>query len=209
MSDCLEMRLLIDRIAESEGTPEEALALGRHLPGCTFCRILLAKAQRLNEMVDELGEPLEVDETFLKDIMDSLPDGPPQETVPSGVSRYRGHLRIVKLLVTMSPLGLLGAGNSLFIGYPGQFNRILDSSTVLPPEGGPGLTGSIRAILEITLAVAGKLGITTGDLTSARPVIAFGSVLSEAWPTVVALAGTGLLALALFRPARKLFLRNC
>ena len=208
MSDCLEMRPLIDRISEGEATPEEALALGRHLPGCTVCRILLAKAHRLNEMVDEIGEPLDVDESFLTNIMDSLPDGPPQETVPPGDRRSRRHLRIVKLLVTMSPLGLLGAGRSMFMGYPGPFSHIMNSGTVLPAEGGPEITDSIREIMGIALVVAGKLGITTGDLTSVKPVFALGTIISAAWPMTLALLGTGLLALALFRPLRKAFIRR-
>ena len=208
MSDCLDMRPLIDRIAEGEATPEEALALGRHLPDCTVCRILLAKARRLNEMVDEIGEPLEVDESFLKDIMDSLPDDPSQGTVPAGGRRSRRHLRIVKLLLTMSPLGLLGAGRSMFMGYPGQFNRIMDSGTLLPPEGSSGINDSIREVLGIALAVTGKLGITAGDLTSVKPVLALGTIVSSAWPIALALLGSGLLALTLFRPLSKAFNRS-
>jgi hypothetical protein len=208
MSECLDMRPLIDRISEGEATPEEALTLGRHLPGCTVCRILLAKARRLNEMVDEIGEPLDVDESFLTDIMDSLPDGPPQETIQAGDRRSRRHLRIVKILVTMSPLGLLGAGRSMFMGYPGSFRRIMDSGTILPPEGGTGITDSIREVLGIALAVAGKLGITAGDLASVKPVLALGTIISAAWPITLALLGTGLLALALFRPLRKALIRS-
>jgi len=198
MSDCTHMRPLIDRVSEGEATPEEALALGRHLPECTICRILLAKAHRLNEMVDGMGDPLDVDESFLQGVMDSLPDGPP---------RARRHLRIVKLLVTMSPLGLLGAGRSMFMGYPGPLSRIMDGGTILPVEGGPGIADSVREILGIAVAVAGKLGISTGDLTSVRPVIALGNFASIAWPLTFALTATTVLALVLYRPARKLFSR--
>ena len=208
MSDCTRMRPLIDRVSEGEATPEEALALGHHLPGCTVCRILLAKAHRLNEMVDGLGDPLEVDESFLQGVMDSLPDGPPQGADQPGVRRRRRHLRIVKLLVTMSPLGLLGAGRSMLIGFPGQFGRIVDTGSFLPAEGGPGIAGSVREILGIVMAVAGKLGISTGDLTSVRPVIALGNFVSAVWPLTLAVTGTCLLALALHRPLRRIFSRR-
>ena len=66
MNECSGKHLLIDRVAEGEATPEEAFDLGQHLPACTPCRIRLAKAHRLNEMVGELGEPVEVDEAFLQ-----------------------------------------------------------------------------------------------------------------------------------------------
>lgn len=207
MSDCTHMRPLIDRISEGEATPEEALALGRHLPACTVCRILLAKAHRLNEMVDGIGDPLEVDESFLQGVMDSLPDGPPQGEDKVGGRRTRRHLRIVKLLVTMSPLGLLGAGRSMVMSYPGQFSRIVDSGTFLPVEGGPGIASSLREILGIVMAVAGKLGISSGDLTSVRPVLALGNFMSVVWPLTLALLITGVLALALYKPLRKFFSR--
>jgi len=159
-------------------------------------------------MVDGIGDPLDVDEVFLQGVMESLPDGPPQGPERAGNLRTRRHLRIVKLLVTMSPLGLLGAGRSMFMGHPGQLSRMLDSITILPVEGRPGLTDSIREILGITMAVAGKLGISTGDLSSVKPVIALGTFVSAAWPLTLALLGTGLVALVLYRPLQKLFIRN-
>ena len=208
MSDCMHMRPLIDRVSEGEATPEEALALGRHLPACTVCRILLAKAQRLNEMVNGIGDPLEVDESFLQGVMDSLPDGPPQDGDKTGAQGRRHHLRIVKLLVTMSPLGLLGAGRSMVMTYPGQFSRIMDGGTILPAEGGPQITHFVREFLGIAAAVAGKLGITGGDLTSVRPVLALGNFISSAWPLTLALTATAGLALVLYRPLRKALSRH-
>ncbi len=203
MSDCRRMRPLIDRVSEGEATPEDALALGRHLPVCTVCRILLAKVRRLNEMVDGIGDPLDVDESFLESVMDSLPDDPPQSAGPAGGRRMRRNLRIVRLLVTMSPLGLLGAGRSMFMGHPGTVSRILDGGSFLPVEGRPGFTDSIHEILGIALAVAGKLGISGGELTSVRPAIALGTVVSAVWPLTLALLGAGLLVLVLYQPLRK------
>jgi hypothetical protein len=208
MSNCTSMRPLIDRVSEGEATPEEALALGRHLPACTVCRILLAKAHRLNEMVDGIGDPLEVDESFLQGVMDSLPDGPPQSADQAGTRRSGRHLRIVKFLVTMSPLGLLGAGRSMVMGYPGAFTRIVDGGTILPAEGAPGITGSVREILGLAFALAGKLGITGGDLTSVRPMVAMGNFVSQAWPLTLALMATAALALVVYRPLRKIFSRH-
>ena len=202
MNDCHRMKPIIDRVSEGEATPEEALALGRHIPGCTVCRILLAKAHRLNEMVDGIGDPLEVDESFLQGVMDSLPEGPPQGADLADRRRAR-HLRIVKLLVTMSPLGLLGAGRSMFLGHPGQFGPIIDAGRILPAEGGPGFAESIRELLGLAMAIAGKLGISTGDLTSVKPVLALGNLVSTAWPVTLALFGTAVLALALYRPLRR------
>ncbi|GEM_PF-6456718 len=205
MNECTDKLPLIDRVAEGEATPEEALELGRHLPGCTTCRIRLAKAHRLNEMVNELGEPVEVDESFLEQVMDSLPDGPPPGAGNgSGTRRSARHLRIVKILLTMSPLGLLSHGSrSLFLGFPGQISRLTGGDLHLPVEGGPDPFGLVREAAGIVLALAGKIGISSGDLVHVKPVFAAGFAAVSFLPVLAILFGACMLGYGIMSIMRR------
>jgi len=200
MNECSGKHLLIDRVAEGEATPEEAFDLGQHLPACTPCRIRLAKAHRLNEMVGELGEPVEVDEAFLQQVMDSLPEGPPPAR-KKGSGRFAPHIGIVKILLTMSPLGLVGAGGrSLLLSSPGNFHRIYSGGSPVPTQGGPDIFGSIQEVTGAIFAIAGKIGITSGDFAPVKPVLAIGAAAVSALPILAilftgAMIGTGLLGI--------------
>ena len=77
---CDDLSGLLARVAEGEATPDEALAVGRHVHDCTACRIRLAKERRLAEMVSDLGDPIEVDTSFLDEVMNQLPAAPPRRT---------------------------------------------------------------------------------------------------------------------------------
>lgn len=78
MKRCDDLRNRLSRVAEGEASPEDALAVGRHVHDCTACRIRLARERRLAEMVSDLGDPIEVDERFLAEVMDQLPSAPPR-----------------------------------------------------------------------------------------------------------------------------------
>ena len=197
MNECAGKHLLIDRVAEGEATPEEALDLGQHLPECTTCRIRLAKAHRLNEMVKGMGEPVDVDESFLQQVMDSLPAGPPPARESVG-GRFAPHLRIVKILLTMSPLGLMGTGGrSLLLSAPQNFGRILSGDSPLPVEGGPQILGSIREVATTIFALAGKIGISSGDLAPVKPVLALGAATVSVLPILAVLFASGMIGYSL------------
>jgi anti-sigma factor RsiW len=89
MKRCKDLQVRLTRVAEGEATPDDALAVGRHVEDCTACRIRLARERRLAEMVSDLGDPIDVDEQFLHDVMDQLPAHAPRRR-----SRTRGGLRL-------------------------------------------------------------------------------------------------------------------
>ncbi len=101
MNDCRELRTILFRIAEGEGSPDEAMRCARHLPDCTACRILLARERRLAEMLeDRLTDPLSVGEDFVESVMAKLPSEPPRPTRP-------GRRRAFKLAGFAAVLGIL------------------------------------------------------------------------------------------------------
>jgi hypothetical protein len=198
MNECNSRHLLIDRVAEGEATPEEAFELGQHLPECTTCRIRLARAHRLNQMVGTLGEPVEVDEAFLQQVMDSLPEGPPPAP-KAGSGRFAPHIRIVKILLTMSPLGLIGTGGrSLLLSGPGHFSRIFSNGSPLPTEGGPDILGSVKEVAGAIFAIAGKIGLTSGDFAPVKPVLAIGAATVSALPILAILLTGTVIGTSLF-----------
>jgi anti-sigma factor RsiW len=86
MKDCDRLLPIMFKVVEGEADPDEALDVGRHVTDCTVCRIRLARQRRIAQMVDEMGEPIEVDESFLSQVMASLPDGPPPR-IDAGAGR--------------------------------------------------------------------------------------------------------------------------
>jgi anti-sigma factor RsiW len=89
MTRCEDLQVRIARVAEGEASPDDALAVGRHVEDCTACRIRLARERRLAEMMSDLGDPIDVDERFLHDVMDQLPAHAPRRR-----PRPRGGLRL-------------------------------------------------------------------------------------------------------------------
>jgi hypothetical protein len=74
--NCEPIRPLLYRIAEGEASPEEAIEVARHIPACTACRILLAREQRLAQLLECDLADLNVDEAFVESVMSTLPDSP-------------------------------------------------------------------------------------------------------------------------------------
>ncbi len=113
MKDCQELRTILFRIAEGEGSPDEAMRCARHLPDCTACRILLARERRLAEMLeDRLTDPLSVGEEFVESVMAKLPSEPPPtprrgQREQREQRRRRGRRRSIKLAGFAAILGLL------------------------------------------------------------------------------------------------------
>jgi len=88
MGVCRQLRPLLDRVVDGEATPDEALVSARHLPQCTACRIRLARARRLAEMLEQgLDDPLQVGEEFVQNVMARLPEHPPRKRRPRGLTR--------------------------------------------------------------------------------------------------------------------------
>ena len=90
MDGCPEFRSLLFRVAEGEVDPEGALRVARHLPTCTTCRIVLAREFRLARVLVSLDDSIPVEETFLDEVMRSLPEEPPGTRAPSRPLARRG-----------------------------------------------------------------------------------------------------------------------
>jgi anti-sigma factor RsiW len=99
---CKPIVPMIYRVSEGEATPDEAMRTARHLSDCTACRILLARERRLAAMLEEeLADPLQVGEDFVRAVMDTLPHGPPPPA-----RRKQRKSRILKLASLAGWIGL-------------------------------------------------------------------------------------------------------
>ena len=91
---CDRIRPLLYRLAEQEADPAEAIEAARHLPRCTACKILLARERRLAVLLERELVDLAVDETFVREVMDTLPTAPPRRAALrrcSGARRRSGN----------------------------------------------------------------------------------------------------------------------
>jgi len=100
VKNCEHFRSLLSRFAEGEAGPAEALGIARHIAACTACKIVLARERRLHEALEELGDPVSVDDEFSRLVMAALPAGPP----PAARNPRRRGLRLAGL-VTLVSLG--------------------------------------------------------------------------------------------------------
>lgn len=108
MSRCASFRPLIQAAVEGDTLPADALRVACHVRDCTACRILLARESRLKRMLDDLDEPIDVDESFFRAVMASLP-----ERAPHPSSRVAPRVRARRGL-KLAGLGLVAAlGGSL------------------------------------------------------------------------------------------------
>lgn len=105
MRRCASYRRAIVASIEGDLAPKDALRLASHLHDCTACRIVSARETRLASMLDDLGDPVEVDESFLQAVMASLPEraSRPVSTTPARARLRRG-LKLAGMagLVTMT-----------------------------------------------------------------------------------------------------------
>lgn len=151
---CRRLRPLLFQTVEGEASPEDALVVGRHVHDCTVCRILLARSRRLAEMVDAMGDPIEVDESFLEGVMDTLPErSVVAEPAPAG-DRRRG----LKLAGIAILAGL--AGSATFVSPVGptiaNVARLLD---------GPRLDLGARVFTGVETLARFLLGLVVGSGT--------------------------------------------
>jgi hypothetical protein len=100
MNGCRRMRALLFRSVEGYLEPSDALRLARHLDRCTRCRIVLARERRLAAVLDDLNDPIDVDESFFESVMASLPDRPAVVTGTDALRRrWRRGLRLAGIMV--------------------------------------------------------------------------------------------------------------
>ena len=194
MSSCSGIRPLLPHVAASELSPHEAISVARHQADCTACKILLAREDRLAEILEQDLEDFPVGEDFVQSVMDNLPQGPPPQRRRR--ERRRG-LRLAGLagalgagsmwVANLTTLGSTGGGR---IGSPaldlesapGTLESIaglvkaalvaLDAVARFPTEFGPALTGGlVMAPLAAAMVMVG-LGACSGFLALAARSLA-------------------------------------
>lgn len=164
MIRCRRALPLIVRSIEGETSPEDALRLARHVEDCTSCRILLARERRLAGMLDAMGDVVAVDESFLAEVMASLPERVAPRSAADRTAR--GWRRGLKLAGTASVV-TLGAGLAARL-LP---SLRLDLSAPLMPRFTPEETGGWIPLFG---AAAQWIRMTAESLAWTGPTGAFG-----------------------------------
>lgn len=151
MARCGSIRPMLHRAIEGEVSPLESLRLGRHLPSCTSCRILLARENRLAEMLDRIEDSLAVDGDFTQRVMAALPAGPPESG--SARSKRRG-LGIVAL----AGIGMLGAAGLSRLSATGSADGPLPGLPRISSEGFQSLNEIFSSMFGFFMLVVARAG---------------------------------------------------
>jgi len=171
---CQRLRAALFRVAEGEASPDEALLAAQHLPTCTGCRILLHREHRLAGLLEELADPLGVDDAFLSHVMGAIPAEPPP--------RRRRLLRAVGGVGVLALLALLWSLRPATGGGP-----VGSLPLALPDlQGGERLAGGLAGLAQFLSSAAAQAG---ASLAPALPSIPRLHLLALA---VVPLLGVGL-----------------
>lgn len=188
MATCDRIRPLLYRIAEHEADPAEAMDAARHLPRCTACKILLARERRLAALLEHELVDLAVDDTLVRNVMDTLPASPPR---PAGQIRVLRGMKLACLAGLALLYGASLASHGLASSEPAWFvapTVALDAAG----ESGAATLGFATLAIRTLVAVVPTLSLlpTPGDLG-----LGVGLALGIALPIV--LSGIGLFGLAL------------
>jgi hypothetical protein len=101
---CESISGALGRVVDGEASPAESFRVARHLPGCTGCRILLARERRLAAALDGLVGPDANDPDLLERVMASLGKRPVPKPVTPGKRLARRGLRLAALLTAIPAL---------------------------------------------------------------------------------------------------------
>lgn len=193
MSRCRRTQPLIARSLEGDLAPAEALRLARHLEACTACRIVSARQARLARMLDDLHDPVDVDETFFATVMASLPDRPALPSVEvASRSRWRRGLK----LASFAFLTTLGFGIASRIAPSVRLDLAAPSMPRFSPEetgGWLSFFGSAAQWIRVTAQSLAWTGPTEALGPRMLGVLSLEAALLGA---AVLLAVSGALALA-------------
>jgi anti-sigma factor RsiW len=195
MSACDDLRPAMSRVATGEADPSDSLDVARHLPGCTTCRILLAKERRLARILEhELEDAIGVDEEFLQGVMARLPDGPPPP-------RRRRSRRGLKIATAVGGWVLLGTAAAQWLAAIGA-QRVPELSPRLDLPASGDLLEGLRTVAALASSVLSAIGAgmeAVPALLTRTPAVALGLVLPLGVLTVV----TALVAVAALGKARR------
>lgn len=127
MTDCRSLRATLVRVAEGDARPDEALAIARHLPDCTACRILLAREVRLEAALESLEDPVSVDDGFLGAVMSALPVAPPKRRRKrTRLTLVGGGSAIVLAVLAVAASSVRWPADPRAIGFPSLDSLPLD-----------------------------------------------------------------------------------
>lgn len=155
MGSCERLRPELSRVADAEASPEEAMAVARHVSDCTACRIQLARERRLGSMLEQgLEDPLQVGEDFVQSVMDALPQGPP----PVPRRRKRRYLKLAGL----------GAWIALAPALLPRSLPLEGMTSSMPAFGSPDLGGGER-LLSALIGLARSLPVALDSASSFLP----------------------------------------
>lgn len=195
MNECDVLHPQLSRLAEGEAAPDEAMRVARHVSDCTACRIHLARERWLAAMLDEgLEDPVHVGESFVRAVMDNLPQGP-----PPAPRRRRHDLKLAGLagLIALGPALIprwsLAAGWRFELpglGHPdlGAAERLFSAFA--------GLARTIPLVLDAVSGALPPLHVATGFAGLAAVATLAAAAVFGCAATVAAAATTGGLQLA-------------
>jgi predicted anti-sigma-YlaC factor YlaD len=191
MSTCERFRRSLYRVTEGEASPLESLRVARHAPDCTACRILLAREERLHDMLDQLDDPVSLDEGFLSEVMAAIADRP--KPVRRAARRWPV---AVKLALLAGVVLAAGAVVSRFV--PFGFTTAGSPSLVpsLDPEGSSGALGAAAGLVHLVLVALDRLGSTVPPSLAAASLPSVVSLAAVLPAALLALTLAGAIALA-------------
>lgn len=159
MKRCDPIRPLLYRVAEGEVAPDEAMRVARHVPGCTACRILLAREQRLAQLLESDLEDLNVDEAFVESVMATLPDKPSR-------TKARRGLKLAGLFGAVASTIALGGRGGFSPSAPDLQTPALDAGLAERVAGG--IAGLLQTLILSMDSVLAKLFVVLPALSDAR-----------------------------------------
>lgn len=187
---CEHVRPSLFRVAEGEAAPAESLRVARHVPDCTACRILLAREQRLHEMLEDMEDPVDLDERFLDDVMSAISRGP----VPK---RRRRHWPVAVKLAILAGIVLVGSAIVSRVA-PNFVSSWTASVPSIEPDTPDGAYGSAAGLARLLLVMLDRMAVAPPTLSLGWPAVALGSVLPA---VALTLALAAFLAFAAARSA--------
>jgi len=187
MSTCDRIRPLLYRLAEQEAEPAEAIEAARHLPRCTACKILLARERRLALLLERELVDLTVDDTFVRDVMDTLPAQPPRRAAQIRVLRGLKLACLAGLLLlggtSIAPHGVAAPETTWFAAPRMEFDGPGDT-------GSPALAAAALTVRALATAVPALLAQPLTGVGALAVVVGVGLIL------LLVLSASGLLGLA-------------
>jgi len=163
---------LLPRVADGDAEPLEAACVARHIEGCSYCGIRLARERRLGMAIETIRD-VEVNELFTASVMRRLPAKFPRRR------RDRRGLRLAVIGGWVALTAALGGASQMGweVGIPSAAPPSLPPD-VVEPAAGSLISFAQMALLALqSVAEAPLIGSAPG-LTALAVLVALCSVLA-------------------------------